>query len=189
MTKVQRAGDSCRNENFTNYRVALIIFYRCIALYKYEPGANQSEQGTWGYLGKYRAHTKPITGLVFGTSGDTLPRLLSIAEDRTMVEFDVQLSSIAAGLVLKSITKIEQVAVPTSIVWHPRLGKEDFIVVASDQVCSSCIVCVGFMRLRVSASSFLFFLYSTSLNSTIPTPRPAEKQSWARHTAARSTAW
>jgi hypothetical protein len=39
--------------------------------------------------------------------------LLSILEDCTLVEFDVVMSSVASGLVLKNIVKIEQVAVLT----------------------------------------------------------------------------
>lgn len=124
-------SDTDRYEAIAGERIIILIFFRCVVLYKYEMG---SEQGTWTYIGKYRAHTKPITGLTFGTSADSLPRLLSISEDRTLVEFDVPSSSVAVGLTLKNITKIEQVAVPTSMVWHPRIGKEDFIIVASDQV-------------------------------------------------------
>lgn len=114
----------------------------------YQLTLSQEDQVIWAYIGKYRAHTKPITGLIFGTSADTsasgpnpspsgnniVNRLISVAEDRALVEFDVAASSVSAGLVLKSRTKIEQVAVPTAITWHPRLGKEDFLIVASDQV-------------------------------------------------------
>lgn len=103
----------------------------------YQLTISPEELAVWSYIGKYRAHTKPITGLIFGTSVDSnsnVNRLLSISEDRTLVEFDVPSSSVSAGLVLKNITKIEQVAIPTSMAWHPRLGKEDFLIVASDQV-------------------------------------------------------
>lgn len=126
---------------------------RCVAIYRYmtaqvrppagtesdseeEGAAAKREQEQWVYLGKYRAHSRPITGLEFGMSSDGAPLLVSVGEDRRRVEYDVRNTSIARGVSLKGKrTKIEQSATPTACLWHPRLGRarEDSLITASDE--------------------------------------------------------
>eukprot|EP00002_Diphylleia_rotans_P028882 TRINITY_DN5841_c0_g1_i6.p1 TRINITY_DN5841_c0_g1~~TRINITY_DN5841_c0_g1_i6.p1 ORF type:complete len:582 (+),score=99.26 TRINITY_DN5841_c0_g1_i6:82-1827(+) len=103
--------------------LATADYEKCVAVFR-------KEDDEWVYIGKYRSHYKPITGLVFGveTGDPPEPRLLSVGEDRSLVEYDLINSSITKGLLLKGAVKVEQTAVPTGIMWHPLLGKEDFIV-------------------------------------------------------------
>ena len=55
----------------------------CVTLFKREAADSEFP---WTYLGKHRAHYKPIRGLTFGLKLDTTaPRLLSVGEDRSLV--------------------------------------------------------------------------------------------------------
>ena len=88
---------------------------RCVALYRYmrapvrrsgfnatgEPDTEESskEVEQWVYLGKSRSHSRPITGIEFGTDAGGRPLLVSCGEDRRLVEYDVTGSSVAKGLV------------------------------------------------------------------------------------------
>jgi WD40 repeat protein len=90
----------------------------------------------WVYLGRCRAHSKPVTGLEFSRDGDGQPVLVSISEDRTLAEYCLERSSILDGVVLKQApTRVEQSAVPTACCWHPELSdvQEDLVVVANDE--------------------------------------------------------
>lgn len=87
----------------------------------------------WRYLGRYRAHYKSITDLAFGVALDSnMPRLLTLGEDRTLVEYDLEHSS-KDDLRLTSIDRIEQSAVPNCITWYPNVTKESFLLTANDQ--------------------------------------------------------
>ncbi|XP_033108511.1 cilia- and flagella-associated protein 251-like [Anneissia japonica] len=102
----------------------------CVTVYKGLP-ANQNEP--WTYLGKHRSHYKPIRGLTFGIALDSdIPRLLSIGEDRSLVEYDLFKSTID-DLRLMSLDRIEQTAIPQCIEWYPPITKEQFLVTANDQ--------------------------------------------------------
>lgn len=138
---------------------------RCVALYRYmrapvrrsgfnatgevDPEESSKEVEQWVYLGKSRSHSRPITGLEFGTDAGGRPLLVSCGEDRRLVEYDVTGSSVAKGLVTNGkrvrvrcgcawpgaafraprVTvcfavapmriQIEQTAVPTACMWHP----------------------------------------------------------------------
>ncbi|KAL3674543.1 hypothetical protein V7S43_000491 [Phytophthora oleae] len=90
----------------------------------------------WVYLGRCRAHSKPITGLQFSRNGDGQPVLVSVSEDRTLAEYCLERSSILDGVVLKQApTCVEQSAVPTACCWHPELRgvQEDLVIVANDE--------------------------------------------------------
>jgi len=62
--------------------------------------------------------------------------LVSVGEDRNLVEYDLEKSSFDAGVVLRSDpVRIEQAAVPTCCMWHPLLGGdfEDRVVTGNNE--------------------------------------------------------
>ena len=91
---------------------------------------------TWNYIGRYKSHSKNIAGLEFATREDGRLALVSVGEDRMLVEYDLVDVTAETGLKLRNEpTKIEQTAVPTSCMWHPLLGGdfEDRIVTANNE--------------------------------------------------------
>lgn len=92
--------------------------------------------GEWVFIGRCRAHSKPVTGLEFSRDGDGNLALVSVAEDRTLVEYALDRCSVLDGVVLKQApTRIEQSGVPTACCWHPDMRglQEDLVVVANDE--------------------------------------------------------
>jgi len=103
---------------------------RCVTLFKAQP---DNKAQPWVYIGKQRAHYKNIVDLCFGKALDEdRSRLLSLGEDRVMVEYDTENSS-EDDLRLLASDRIEQSAVPTCFSWYPPIIKEDFILIANDQ--------------------------------------------------------
>jgi WD40 repeat protein len=91
------------------------------------------EKPPWEYVGKHRAHYKQIQGILFGKALDSEePRLLSLGQDRLLVEYDLN-NSTEDDLKLLSSDRIEQSAVPSCIDWYPPVTKETFLVTANDQ--------------------------------------------------------
>ena len=87
----------------------------------------------WGYIGRYRAHYKPIVKLLFGVALDSnVPRLITLGSDRNLVEYDL-LNSTEDNLVILSTDKIEQSAVPVSCAWYPPINKEHFLLIANTE--------------------------------------------------------
>lgn len=102
----------------------------CVTVYK---AAKPTSEWPWTYLGKYQAHYKPIRTVTFGVALDSdLPRLLSLGEDRALVEYDLGKSSID-DLKLLATERIEQSAVPQCLAWYPPVTKEQFYLTANDQ--------------------------------------------------------
>eukprot|EP00658_Telonema_sp_P-2_P024663 TRINITY_DN19918_c0_g1_i1.p1 TRINITY_DN19918_c0_g1~~TRINITY_DN19918_c0_g1_i1.p1 ORF type:complete len:380 (+),score=120.31 TRINITY_DN19918_c0_g1_i1:150-1289(+) len=60
-------------------------------------------------------------------------RLVSLGEDRMLVEYDVEASTIVDGVCIVARTRVEQTAVATSMVWDEGFGTSDCMVMASDQ--------------------------------------------------------
>jgi hypothetical protein len=72
-------------------------------------------------------------GLLFGVSLDSeLPRLLSLGQDRMLVEYDLERST-PDNLRLLSTDRIEQSAVPLSLAWYPPVSKESFLLLSNDR--------------------------------------------------------
>lgn len=113
---------------------------RCVALYRYYHKDEETDKPMdWIFIGKFRAHYKPISSIYFsvplprppkdedevddtGAQADLhadAPRLFSLGEDRILHEYDIGRSSIRAGLKLKNSTKTDQVATPTAFVSIP----------------------------------------------------------------------
>lgn len=89
----------------------------------------------WVFIGKYRSHNDEISGLEFGVDMSGASRLMSVSKDRTLVEYDVEMSSIAEGVKLFGEPKrIEQSAKPLACLFYPYMSskKEDIILTAND---------------------------------------------------------
>lgn len=95
-----------------------------------------SSSDDWAYIGRCRAHSKPITGLEFSRGSDGAPLLVTVGEDKTLVEYCLSRSSIVDGIVLtQSPVRIEQSGTPTACCWHPEMKslQEDLVLVATDE--------------------------------------------------------
>ncbi|XP_037089440.1 cilia- and flagella-associated protein 251-like [Pollicipes pollicipes] len=88
----------------------------------------------WATLGRYRAHHKPVVDLVFapGQGEAAPPRLLSLGEDRVLVEYDLVNSTKENPVVLCCDT-LEQSGIPLCMVLYPPLTAENFILIANSQ--------------------------------------------------------
>lgn len=103
---------------------------RCVTVFKAQK--DELDQ-PWVYVGKQRAHYKTIQDISFGVALDSnIPRLLSLGQDRVLVEYDLVNSS-TDDLRLISSERIEQSAVPQCFTWYPPIVKENFLAVANDQ--------------------------------------------------------
>eukprot|EP00036_Acanthoecidae_sp_10tr_P019368 CAMPEP_0206307364 /NCGR_PEP_ID=MMETSP0106_2-20121207/11289_1 /ASSEMBLY_ACC=CAM_ASM_000206 /TAXON_ID=81532 /ORGANISM="Acanthoeca-like sp., Strain 10tr" /LENGTH=1211 /DNA_ID=CAMNT_0053738337 /DNA_START=111 /DNA_END=3746 /DNA_ORIENTATION=- len=89
----------------------------------------------WTFVGKYRSHSGRITDLKFGEDITGESRLVSLGEDRMLVEYDLEASDFSSGLLLKGKrTQIEQTAIPLTLNWHPRTDSEEFFLVTTSQL-------------------------------------------------------
>jgi len=108
----------------------------CVGVFRLgNPGDEPTAKKEWIYVGKYRGHYKPITGLSFGEGSDGSARLFSCGEDRALVEYDLARSSVQGGIQLRNTSKIEQSAVPTGCAWLPAgvQGAEPCVITVNDQ--------------------------------------------------------
>ncbi|KFQ26000.1 WD repeat-containing protein 66, partial [Merops nubicus] len=86
----------------------------------------------WEHLAGLHSHYKPIRSILFGVQLDSNePRLLSLGEDRQLVEYDLKSSS-KDHLVVLHKTRVEQIAVPLCLAWYPQLSTESFILTANN---------------------------------------------------------
>uniref|UniRef100_A0A8B9DRG4 Cilia- and flagella-associated protein 251 n=1 Tax=Anser cygnoides TaxID=8845 RepID=A0A8B9DRG4_ANSCY len=91
----------------------------------------QNGQRCWEHLAGLHSHYKPIRSILFGVQLDSNePRLLSLGEDRQLVEYDLSSSS-KDRLVISHRDRVEQVAVPLCLAWYPQFGTESFILTAN----------------------------------------------------------
>ncbi|XP_048370489.1 cilia- and flagella-associated protein 251 [Sphaerodactylus townsendi] len=101
-----------------------------VALYK---PIMENEKKVWERLAALRSHYKPIRTILFGVHLDSnQPRLLSLGEDRLLVEYDLE-NSVQDELVVIRRVRMEQSAVPKYITWYPPLMMEYFFLTANDQ--------------------------------------------------------
>ncbi|XP_068767607.1 cilia- and flagella-associated protein 251, partial [Struthio camelus] len=88
-------------------------------------------QRCWEHLAGLYSHYKPIRSILFGVQLDSdEPRLLSLGEDRQLVEYDLNSSS-KDHLVVLHRDRVEQAAVPLCLAWYPQLSTESFILTAN----------------------------------------------------------
>ncbi|NXV75602.1 CF251 protein, partial [Atlantisia rogersi] len=92
----------------------------------------QNGRRSWEHLAGLHSHYKPIRSILFGVQLDSNePRLLSLGEDRQLVEYDLNSSS-KNHLVVLHRNRIEQDAVPLCLAWYPQLSTESFILTANN---------------------------------------------------------
>ena len=94
---------------------------RCVSIYRWTNRDEnpRKEQIEWVFVGRYRSHTKAITGLQFARPlrpDSDHPRLLSVGEDHLMVEYNLEQCSVVEGIQILNVTRLEQVARPTSLI-------------------------------------------------------------------------
>ncbi|NXM99671.1 CF251 protein, partial [Sylvia borin] len=100
-----------------------------VIVYKRVP---QNGSRCWEHLAGLDSHYKPIRGILFGVHpGSNEPRLLSLGEDRQLVEYDLN-SSIKDHLVVTHRDRLEQAAVPLCLTWYPQLSTESFFLTANN---------------------------------------------------------
>ena len=90
-----------------------------VALYRFTNRAQHPKKRVeWVDIGRYRTHRAAITGLQFGVVpyGDA-PRLMSLGEDKRLVEYNLVDSSIEGGLKWRSAIRMSQGAIPTGFLW------------------------------------------------------------------------
>jgi hypothetical protein len=96
----------------------------------------ETTEDRWTFIGKYKSHSREVTGLEFGMSVDGFPVLASVGADKRLVEYDLLHSSIEGGVKLRGKrAKIEQSATPTACAWMPMSGgaREQLILTANDE--------------------------------------------------------
>ncbi|NXW60505.1 CF251 protein, partial [Eurystomus gularis] len=92
----------------------------------------QNGSRCWEHLAGLYSHYKPIRSILFGVQLDSNePRLLSLGEDRQLVEYDLKSSS-KDHLVVLHRDRVEQTAVPLCLAWYPQLSTESFILTANN---------------------------------------------------------
>ncbi|KAM9219278.1 LOW QUALITY PROTEIN: cilia- and flagella-associated protein 251 [Leptosomus discolor] len=92
----------------------------------------QNGSRCWEHLAGLHSHYKPIRSILFGVQLDSnKPRLLSLGEDRHLVEYDLNSSS-KDHLAVLHRDRVEQIAVPLCLAWYPQLGAESFILTANN---------------------------------------------------------
>ncbi|NXU55191.1 CF251 protein, partial [Turnix velox] len=91
----------------------------------------QNGRRCWEHLAGLHSHYKPIRSILFGVQLDSNePRLLSLGEDRQLVEYELSSSS-KDHLVVLQRNRIEQAAVPLCLAWYPQLSTESFFLTAN----------------------------------------------------------
>ena len=78
-------------------------------------------------------HSRTIMALQFSPDDK---QLVSVGEDRCLVEYDLARSTVEGGVrLVDAPRRIEQSAVPTACAWHPLLGGgfEDRVITASSE--------------------------------------------------------
>ena len=82
---------------------AVVDADRCLNLFQLQP---ENFQDPWLFVGKYRAHYRPIADLLFATDpASRQERLFTIGTDRVMVEYSLTASSFTAGIQLKQVRR------------------------------------------------------------------------------------
>ncbi|KAF8282413.1 hypothetical protein TcBrA4_0082760 [Trypanosoma cruzi] len=94
----------------------------CVSLYEFDhPQGNTKKPMEWDIVGRHKTHRAAISGLQFGDDGG-LQRLLSVGEDKRLVEYDLIDSEPESGLLVQTAHKITQGSSPTGFLWVRENG-------------------------------------------------------------------
>ncbi|ESL06745.1 hypothetical protein TRSC58_05577 [Trypanosoma rangeli SC58] len=94
----------------------------CVSLYEFNHSqGNTTKPMEWDIVGRHKTHRGAISGLQFGDEFG-LPRLLSVGEDKRLVEYDLINSEPESGLLVRTAHKITQGASPTGFLWVQENG-------------------------------------------------------------------
>jgi WD40 repeat protein len=123
----------------------VIFLYRQVKANALVAFGQKNEDGSDGvheftYVGRIHSHRERITGVEFGYR-EGIELLVSVSEDRRCVEYDVETSCLTEGVLPYQAEgainpcKIESVAKPLAIMWHPRLedDAEDKFIISNDE--------------------------------------------------------
>lgn len=137
------------------------------------------------YIGRCKSHTKSITGVHFGIVpfGD-VARLLSVGEDKRLVEYDLEKSTIIEGVKVKSAHRLGQTAVPTAMLWEqgdsltPKYKNEqrefDTMIFATDKYKFLNFVTPDHTRDTTCIKTFLCPTYGGPINRMLLVPNFTE---------------
>ncbi|XP_063081650.1 cilia- and flagella-associated protein 251 isoform X2 [Cavia porcellus] len=91
----------------------------------------RSGRRLWEYLARLRSHRQSIRSLLFGVYLDSNePRLLSLGQDRLLIEYNLSRSR-RNHLEVLDVHRTDQGHHPTCMVWYPPLTKELFLLVCN----------------------------------------------------------
>eukprot|EP00796_Vickermania_ingenoplastis_P009311 gene9311-6550_t len=98
-----------------------------VGLYEYvHHNHDPSRPMEWEFVGHHKTHRAAICGLQFGhnTLGERI-RLLSVGEDKRLIEYNLMESDVENGLQLRVAHKITQGPVPTGFLWTKKKLLDD----------------------------------------------------------------
>ncbi|ORX47377.1 WD40 repeat-like protein [Piromyces finnis] len=94
----------------------------------------EAKRYEWNFIGRYQSHWKKIIQILFMPSSP--PRLLSLGQDRMIVEYDLENSSFVNGIKIKTKKQLEQTAVPSALCLNNTRNEynntEDFFITANE---------------------------------------------------------
>lgn len=94
-----------------------------VGLYEYvHHNHDPSRTMEWEFVGHHKTHRAPICGLQFGenTLNERI-RLLSVGEDKRLIEYNLLESDVESGVQLRTAHKITQGPIPTGFLWTKEL--------------------------------------------------------------------
>jgi Ca2+-binding EF-hand superfamily protein len=125
--RLEHARASIKHICFTNDKIAHSDMEMSVCLYKRSEETDKLTQ--WRYVGKSTSHYKQINDIMFDKSGRVL---LSIGEDRILVQYDVEVI-VEMKLKVISWTRLEQSAVPLCFTWYPSFSEDNQLLMSNSE--------------------------------------------------------